>query len=83
MVFVLKIFDSVFKAFGELYNQGWRPKRTLMFISWGSEEYGLIGSQEWVEEKLAILTARSILYVNCDVGVSGNYTFSQGIEIFT
>ena len=37
---------EVIKAFGELYKTGWRPKRSLMFASWGSEEYGLIGSQE-------------------------------------
>ena len=28
---------------------GWRPRRTLVFCSWGAEEYGLIGSYEWVE----------------------------------
>jgi N-acetylated-alpha-linked acidic dipeptidase len=49
-----------------------------MFISWGAEEYGLIGSQEWVEEKLTVLQARSIAYINCDLGVSGNYTFTIG-----
>ena len=39
------IMLEVIKAFGELYKEGWRPKRSLMFASWGSEEYGLIGSQ--------------------------------------
>lgn len=28
---------------------GWRPRRTIVFCSWGSEEYGIIGSFEWVE----------------------------------
>lgn len=28
---------------------GWRPRRTLLFISWGAEEYGMVGSGEWVE----------------------------------
>ena len=31
---------------------GWVPKRSIMFMSWGSEEYGLIGSVEWVEVRL-------------------------------
>lgn len=29
--------------------KNWRPKRTIVFCSWGAEEYGLIGSVEWVE----------------------------------
>jgi len=49
-----------------------------MFASWGAEEYGLIGSQEWVEEHQTLLQANVIAYVNCDVGVSGNWTFSPG-----
>ena len=37
---------EVIKAFGELMKQGWKPRRSILFASWGSEEYGLIGSQE-------------------------------------
>ena len=37
------------RAFGEMLKQGWRPRKTLMFCSWSSEEYGLIGSTEWAE----------------------------------
>ena len=59
-----------------MYKTGWRPRRSIVFASWGSEEYGLIGSQEWVEEYLTVLDANSVVYVNCDVGVSGNWTFS-------
>ena len=32
--------------------------------------------KEWVEEQLTLLKANSVAYVNCDVGVSGNWTFS-------
>jgi len=28
---------------------GFRPRRSLMFCSWGAEEYGLIGSVEYVQ----------------------------------
>ncbi|KAK3585563.1 hypothetical protein CHS0354_022973 [Potamilus streckersoni] len=26
-----------------------RPKRTIVFCTWGGEEVGLLGSTEWVE----------------------------------
>lgn len=29
----------------------YRPKRSIVFCSWGSEEHGLIGSEEFVEGK--------------------------------
>jgi N-acetylated-alpha-linked acidic dipeptidase len=28
---------------------GWQPRRSIVFLSWGAEEYGLVGSTEWVE----------------------------------
>jgi N-acetylated-alpha-linked acidic dipeptidase len=38
------------KAFGKLQKTGWKPKRTIVLCSWDAEEYGLVGSVEWVEE---------------------------------
>lgn len=40
---------EVARAFGRAYASGWRPRRTIVFCSWGAEEYGLVGSTEWVE----------------------------------
>ncbi|XP_022242586.1 N-acetylated-alpha-linked acidic dipeptidase 2-like [Limulus polyphemus] len=37
------------RVMGGLLMDGWRPRRTLVFGSWGAEEFGLIGSTEWVE----------------------------------
>lgn len=37
------------RAYGEAVRNGWRPRRTIVFCSWGAEEYSLIGSTEWVE----------------------------------
>ena len=33
---------------------GHRPRRTVVFCSWDAEEYGLMGSVEWVEVKHVI-----------------------------
>lgn len=29
-------------------SQNWCPRRSIVFCSWAAEEYGLIGSTEWV-----------------------------------
>jgi N-acetylated-alpha-linked acidic dipeptidase len=61
---------------GVLLQQGWRPKRTIVFCSWDAEEEGLIGSTEWVEQHAKILE-RAVAYFNVDVGVAGP-DFSAG-----
>ena len=33
----------------------WRPGRTVVLCSWDAEEYGLIGSTEWVEVSYTLL----------------------------
>lgn len=59
------------RSFGELLKSGWRPKRTIVLAHWDAEEYGLIGSTEWVEEKKAELAKNAALYINIDSAVSG------------
>lgn len=55
---------------GSLLKSGWKPKRTLIFASWDAEEYGLIGSTEWVEQHPQELE-HAVAYFNMDVGVAG------------
>ncbi|PSK53120.1 hypothetical protein B9Z65_3320 [Elsinoe australis] len=59
------------KAFGRLLATGWRPRRTIVLASWDAEEYGLVGSTEWVEEYIPWLTTAAVSYLNIDVGASG------------
>ncbi|KAK3101739.1 hypothetical protein FSP39_005989 [Pinctada imbricata] len=40
---------EVSRVIGELIKQGWRPRRSIIICSWDAEEYGLMGSYEWVE----------------------------------
>ncbi|EDV20314.1 uncharacterized protein TRIADDRAFT_64334 [Trichoplax adhaerens] len=53
---------------------GWRPRRTMKFCSWGAEEYGLIGSTEWVEENEKLLVRNAVSYANTDIAAQGNFT---------
>ncbi|XP_047059344.1 probable glutamate carboxypeptidase LAMP1 isoform X2 [Lolium rigidum] len=57
------------QRFSKLQSKGWRPRRTIILCNWDAEEYGLIGSTEWVEENRAILTSRTVAYLNVDIGV--------------
>ncbi|KAI0021133.1 hypothetical protein F4780DRAFT_301294 [Xylariomycetidae sp. FL0641] len=63
------VINEVIRSFGEALEKGWKPLRTIVFASWDGEEYGLIGSTEWVEEYLPWLTITNVAYVNVDVGV--------------
>jgi len=54
------------KALGQLYRQGWRPGRTIVYASWDGEEPGLLGSTEWAEEHAAELKQKALLYINTD-----------------
>ncbi|CAK8692127.1 unnamed protein product [Clavelina lepadiformis] len=69
------VLMEMVRAFGKMVKQGWRPRRTLVFCSWGAEEYGLIGSTEWVEEFEKELQFRAVAYLNVDISVQGNYSF--------
>lgn len=65
--------NEVIRGFGKALEAGWKPLRTIVFASWDGEEYGLIGSTEWVEEYLPWLSAANVAYVNMDVGCSGQH----------
>ena len=41
---------EVARVMAERLKTGWRPRRTIMFLSWGAEEYSLCGSREFVEQ---------------------------------
>jgi N-acetylated-alpha-linked acidic dipeptidase len=59
------------RAFAALAREGRRPARTLVFATWDAEEWGLIGSTEWVEELEDSLRAHVVAYINEDGTFSG------------
>ncbi|KAF2029537.1 Zn-dependent exopeptidase [Setomelanomma holmii] len=64
-------FNEVIRSFGLALQTGWKPLRTIVFASWDGEEYGLVGSTEWVEEYLPWLSGSAVAYLNVDVGANG------------
>jgi len=58
-------------ALGQLAAEGCQPRRSIMIAHWDAEEYGIIGSVEWVEQFRDQLGANTIAYVNADSAVAG------------
>ncbi len=58
-------------ALGQLAREGCRPRRSIRIAHWDAEEYGIIGSTEWVEQFRDALSSRAIAYINADGAVSG------------
>lgn len=65
------------RTLGVLIGTGWRPKRTIILASWDAEEYGAIGSTEWVEKHASWLQKEAIAYLNVDYAVSGKHFTAQ------
>ncbi|ORY13927.1 hypothetical protein BCR34DRAFT_249291 [Clohesyomyces aquaticus] len=64
-------FNEVIRGLGKALQAGWKPLRTIVLASWDGEEYGLLGSTEWVEEYLPWLKDATVAYLNVDVGTVG------------
>jgi N-acetylated-alpha-linked acidic dipeptidase len=48
-----------------------RPRRTLKIAHWDAEEFGIIGSTEWVEQHRDELAVKGVAYINADSAVTG------------
>jgi N-acetylated-alpha-linked acidic dipeptidase len=67
------------EAFATLQAEGIRPKRSVLFVTWDAEEWGLLGSTEWVEQLEKELGAKAIAYINQDECATGT-SFSAGAD---
>jgi N-acetylated-alpha-linked acidic dipeptidase len=63
--------------------KGWKPRRSVLFISWDGEEQGLLGSTEFVEDITAELKAKVAVYVNRDAGAGGLNFSSSAVHSLT
>ena len=48
-----------------------RPARTIIFAAWAAEEFGIMGSTEWVEHHRDRLSQNCIAYLNLDMAAMG------------
>ena len=56
-------------ALSALAREGWKPERDVVFVLFDGEEYGMLGSTRWVEQRLAARAAPlgAFLYVDSSV----------------
>jgi N-acetylated-alpha-linked acidic dipeptidase len=54
------------RAIADQVKAGRRPKRTIVFATWDAEEWGLIGSTEFVEDDSLRLSRHAVAYLNQD-----------------
>ncbi|TKS80198.1 Transferrin receptor protein 1 [Collichthys lucidus] len=56
-------------------NNGFKPRRSIVFASWSAGEYGSVGATEWLEGYLSSLSMKAFSYINLDGVVSGRNGF--------
>jgi len=54
------------RAIAEQVKAGKQPRRTIVFATWDAEEWGLIGSTEYVEDDSLRLKSGAVAYLNQD-----------------
>ena len=59
-------------SLSKMTSLGWKPIRDIILASWDGEEYGLLGSTEWVEDHQSYLFKSAVAYINLDVGATGS-----------
>ncbi|KAK1421096.1 hypothetical protein QVD17_23193 [Tagetes erecta] len=62
---------DIARRFSLMMRMGWSPRRTIYLCSWDAEEFGMIGSTEWVEQNLVNLGSKAVAYINVDCAVQG------------
>ncbi|GFR65758.1 N-acetylated-alpha-linked acidic dipeptidase 2 [Elysia marginata] len=63
------------RTFHDQFNQGWRPRRTIIFAFWDASKYGHVGAYEWTQEFEKQLSSGGVAYIDIDCAIRGNYSF--------
>ncbi|XP_043701342.1 probable glutamate carboxypeptidase AMP1 isoform X2 [Telopea speciosissima] len=68
---------DIARRYALLMHSGWTPRRTIILCSWDAEEFGMVGSTEWVEQNLLNLGSKAVAYLNVDCAVQGPGFFAR------
>lgn len=67
---LISLLESA-RSFAEEAKAGRPPARTVIFCAWAAEEWGIIGSSEWVEANVDELREKAVAYINLDMASMG------------
>ena len=76
------VMMEVIRIFGDLVTKGWRPRRTIEFMSWDGQGYNLLGSTEYVEQNDESLRKDALAYINLAKAVTGDTFRAAGSPVF-
>ncbi|XP_050789338.1 transferrin receptor protein 2 [Gopherus flavomarginatus] len=63
------------RTFSAMVRNGFQLRRTLLFASWDAEDFGRVGSTEWLEGYLSMLHLKAVAYISLDNAVLGDDKF--------
>ncbi len=67
------VMVEVARGLAALTRSGWRPARSIVFAIWDAEEFGLIGSTEFAEDRERELREQVVCYINSDLYMRGQF----------
>uniref|UniRef100_A0A9J7XZ66 Transferrin receptor 2 n=1 Tax=Cyprinus carpio carpio TaxID=630221 RepID=A0A9J7XZ66_CYPCA len=59
------------RTFSNMVENGFSPRRSLLFVSWDGGEFGNVGATEWLEGYLTMLHLKAVAYFSLDQAILG------------
>ncbi|XP_028654062.1 transferrin receptor protein 2 isoform X1 [Erpetoichthys calabaricus] len=60
------------RSFSSMVQNGFQPRRSLLFVSWDAGDFGNVGATEWLEGYLTMLHLKAVAYFSLDKAVLGD-----------
>nr|XP_023653302.1 transferrin receptor protein 2 isoform X1 [Paramormyrops kingsleyae]XP_023653303.1 transferrin receptor protein 2 isoform X1 [Paramormyrops kingsleyae]XP_023653304.1 transferrin receptor protein 2 isoform X1 [Paramormyrops kingsleyae] len=64
------------RTFSSMVENGFYPRRSLLFVSWDAADFGNVGATEWLEGYLTMLHLKAVAYFSLDKAVLGDDNLS-------
>ncbi|XP_067898504.1 transferrin receptor protein 1-like [Heterodontus francisci] len=65
------------RVFSKMVEDGFRPRRSIVFASWSGGDFGSIGATEWLEGYMSVLHLKVCAYFSLDKAVLGGSNFKM------
>ncbi|KAK6322959.1 hypothetical protein J4Q44_G00052980 [Coregonus suidteri] len=60
------------RTFSNMVQNGFYPRRSLLFVSWDAGDFGNVGATEWLEGYLSMLHLKAVAYFSLDQACDDN-----------